>query len=329
MSEVSPAQTALSEWYKCERERMSSLSRRAAAAVWASICVCVAQVLFTAVTLHSLVSDYGRSGYGRSDHSIAVAILLWAIAKAVVAVFVWVQARVGVADVRALVPAKANEIPEIVDIVEQLSDKMGMAVPDISYWVSNQPGSASVVEVGSRTRLLLSVNVLIDVKRCASAVRGLLAHELAHIRHQDTHVWSIVTKIAVPLRTVLAVMILISLGLAVVVNILTSGWPWNWDTYLITPSGAIPYGVVILLSYAVKLHQRAEVLADCAGVLATGSEDVRAALMRYVAKEEFDVEHEEQEQAANPSDERHPTRRSRLKRIEQFEVMAACPHPSH
>lgn len=318
MSETGPVQTTLSEWYKCERERLSSLSRRAVIAVWVSIWICVAQGLFTAAILHSIVSDHWRS-----DHLFAVAMLLWAIAMAVVAVFVWVRSRVGAADFRALVSVKAHDIPEIVNIIEQLSDKMGMAVPDIGYWLSIQPGSASVVEVGSRTRLQLSINVLTDMKRYPSAVRGLLAHELAHIRHQDTHVWSIITSIAVPLRTVLAVMICIALGLAVVANIGINGWPWNWNIRLFSTPNIIPFMVAMLLSYAVKLYQRAEVLADCAGVLATGFEDVRAALMRYVPEdEEIDIEHEERGGTGDLFDERHPTRTLRLTKIEQFEVMA-------
>ena len=319
MSEPTASSTTLSEWYSSERERLSSLSTRARAAVGLAVTICVAQL---AVTV-ALFQDVYRWTW--SVHSLdMIALFLWTLALALIAVAVWVRARVGAASTTDLQPVSANDIPEIADIVYRLSDKMGLPKPRISYWCSIRPGSASIVDIRTRTRLLLSVNVLIDARHRTPAVRGLLAHELAHILHGDTNVWWIVSKIAVPLRAVLAVMIGISLLVVALASSFVHGFPWNWEIRWFSTPNFVPFLTTLLLSYPVKLNQRAEVLADCAAVLATGAEDVRAALIRYVPEDDSqDVEHEQwAEGHADLFDKPHPTRTLRLARLDRFETMA-------
>lgn len=316
MTQQDVTKCALVDWYESERRGASYRSRKAAAAVWGSIAITVLQLLGTVFIVGFEYDEL----FGGLPGAL---LLCWTLVVAGIAVTVWCRTKVGASSIKGLIAVDAIRIPDIVEVIEALGLKMDLRTADIGYWLSIHPGSASVVETGSGIRLQLSVNVVADARRDRAAVRGLLAHELAHILHEDTNVWWIVKRVAVPLRAVLMSMIGIAFAVAALTSMFFHGWPWNWDLRVFTYPNVVPYLLTLLLSYAVKLYQRAEVLADCAAVLATGSDDVRASLARYLPEDdEQDVKYEkERGEHSDIHDDLHPTKASRLARILEFEAM--------
>ena len=312
--ESEPHHPSLVDWYESERHCVSSRAKRAAAAVWIAVATTVVQLLASFIIFQFVVDGF-------LDYLYVLLMQIWFALIAIIALTVWIRTQVGVSSVRGLLNTDPKDIPDISEVVERLCQNMNLPISRITYWLSIQPGSASVVTTKSSIRLRLSVNVLADAKRNPAAVRGLLAHELAHVRHQDTNVWWTVNRIAVPLRAVLAVMIGVSILITALMSVFSHGWPWNWDIRLFTTPNFIPYVLTLLLSYAIKSYQKAEVLADFAAVLATSTEDVRAALKQYVPEDdEQEIEHEKMRgEHGDLFDNLHPTRTARLARLHQFE----------
>ncbi len=140
------------------------------------------------VALTALFIFVGDAVGGRGGAMIA-----FVLALVMNAVSYWFSDKIvlGMYGARALSPADA---PDLYRLVERLSERAGIPVPRLYVVPGEQPNAFATGRDPAHAAVAVTAGLLhlLDTEE----VEGVLAHEIAHIRHRDTLTMTVVATIA-------------------------------------------------------------------------------------------------------------------------------------
>jgi heat shock protein HtpX len=90
--------------------------------------------------------------------------------------------------------ATRQEAPALYGIVEQLSDRAGLPMPKVYLMQSDQPNAFATGRNPENAAVAATTGLLRHLT--PEEVAGVMAHELAHVRHRDTLIMTITATIA-------------------------------------------------------------------------------------------------------------------------------------
>jgi heat shock protein HtpX len=143
-------------------------------------------VLMTAITLLFVwVGDLvgGRQGM----------IVFLAIAAAMNFFTYWFSDKMVLKMYRAQ-PVTREQAPELVDIVESLTQRAGLPMPRVCIIQSDSPNAFATGRNPQNAAVAVTTGILRILNR--DEIEGVLGHELGHVRHRDILLSSIVATIA-------------------------------------------------------------------------------------------------------------------------------------
>jgi heat shock protein HtpX len=97
-------------------------------------------------------------------------------------------------------PLEPGEAPELVADVEDLSQRAGLPVPRLYLIASAQPNAFATGRSPRHSAVAVTEGLLAAMPR--EQVRGVLAHELAHIRNRDVLVATIAAMVAAAISAI-------------------------------------------------------------------------------------------------------------------------------
>ncbi len=105
----------------------------------------------------------------------------------------WFSDRIALAVNRAR-PVTREELPEVYDIVEELTRKAGMPMPRIYVIPSGSPNAFATGRGPQHAAVAVTEGILQILDR--RQLRAVLGHELAHVRNRDTLISTIAAAVA-------------------------------------------------------------------------------------------------------------------------------------
>ena len=143
----------------------------------------------------------------------------------------WFSDRIALKMSRAR-PLEPGEAPELVADVEELSGRAGIPVPRLFLMPSEQPNAFATGRSPKHAAVAVTEGLLALMPR--EQVRGVIAHELAHVRNRDV----LVTTIAA----------MIGAAISAIANFLQFQWLFGGGDDDESPLGAIGSIVAILVA---------------------------------------------------------------------------------
>ncbi|MGC8784927.1 MAG: zinc metalloprotease HtpX [Armatimonadota bacterium] len=121
------------------------------------------------------------------------AMIAFALALVMNFVSYWFSDKIvlGMYGARALSPAEA---PDLYRLVERLSDRAGIPVPRLYVVPGEQPNAFATGRDPAHAAVAVTAGLLHLLN--TEEVEGVLAHEIAHIKHRDTLTMTVVATIA-------------------------------------------------------------------------------------------------------------------------------------
>ena len=92
------------------------------------------------------------------------------------------------------VPVTREELPQVYEIVEELTQKTGMPMPRIYLSPEMQPNAFATGRSPDHAAVAVTQGILKVLDR--DELRGVLAHELSHVRNRDILIGSVAAAIA-------------------------------------------------------------------------------------------------------------------------------------
>ena len=111
----------------------------------------------------------------------------------------WVSDRIALKMSRAR-PLEAGEAPDLVADVEELSTRAGIPVPRLYVMPSEQPNAFATGRSPKHAAVAVTEGLLALMPR--EQVRGVIAHELAHVRNRDVLVTTIAAMIGAAISAI-------------------------------------------------------------------------------------------------------------------------------
>ncbi len=143
----------------------------------------------------------------------------------------WFSDRIALKMSRAR-PLEPGEAPELVADVEELSGRAGIPVPRLFVMPSEQPNAFATGRSPKHAAVAVTEGLLALMPR--EQVRGVIAHELAHVRNRDV----LVTTIAA----------MIGAAISAIANFLQFQWLFGGGDDDESPLGAIGTIVAVLVA---------------------------------------------------------------------------------
>ncbi|HSA92916.1 MAG TPA: zinc metalloprotease HtpX [Terriglobales bacterium] len=142
--------------------------------------------LLTAMTL--LLMMLGRAFGGPNG-------MVWALGLAVVMNFVayFYSDKLALAAYRAQ-PATREQLPQVYDTVERLTQRMGMPMPKLYVIPTDSPNAFATGRNPNHASVAVTVGILKLLNN--EELEGVLAHELGHVKNRDILISSIAATLA-------------------------------------------------------------------------------------------------------------------------------------
>ncbi len=173
---------------------------------------------------------------------------------------------------RYAVPLSPTSVARIETAITDLVSPLGLSTERLSYWLL--PSACDAIPSVSGTKdpgeanLVLPLGFLAVLRSNPDGARAMLAHELAHVAHRDTHLWSLSNAVAGPIKILIVIAIVGGLF------------------------GQDPFGAFIRVAalggflYSINRGARdAEDLADLVAMNLVGFEPLKDALEKYCSAE--------------------------------------------
>ena len=145
------------------------------------------------------------------------------------------------------------------EMVDELASRAGIETPRLMVYPSQMPNAFALA--GRRRRSVVAVSTALAQLMSAREMRGIVAHEIAHLRHRDSFV-SLAAGIAVQTITFTSQAVLILLALLSFTGLVTGA---VWPALLLL--AAAPTGASLLQAGLMRTRER---LADEAAAELTG-----------------------------------------------------------
>ena len=111
----------------------------------------------------------------------------------------WFSDKLAIKAARA-VPASREELPEVYEIVEELTSKAGMGMPNIYVSPEAQPNAFATGRSPDHAAVCVTRGILQVLNR--DELRGVLAHELSHVKNRDILIGSVAAAVALAITFV-------------------------------------------------------------------------------------------------------------------------------
>src|SRR6478736_1669709 len=111
----------------------------------------------------------------------------------------WFSEKLAIKAAKA-VPASREELPEVYAIVEELTSKAGMAMPKIYVSPEAQPNAFATGRSPDHAAVCVTRGILQVLNR--DELRGVLAHELSHVKNRDILIGSVAAAVALAITFV-------------------------------------------------------------------------------------------------------------------------------
>jgi heat shock protein HtpX len=161
---------------------------------------------------------------------------------------------------------KPGENPWLENTVKELADKSGLPMPKLAIVNNNSPNAFTFGRTSSSAVLAVHTGLLASLSQ--DEVRGVIAHELGHIKHKDYVVMTVLS--ALPLLAYLAAQALLTAGR--VSSYSRRGGRDNNPGAALIIGGLIAFVVYIISFLAVmRLSRLREHFADSYSAYLTGS----------------------------------------------------------
>jgi heat shock protein HtpX len=105
----------------------------------------------------------------------------------------WMSDTLAIKAARA-VPASREELPQVYEIVEELTQASGMPMPRIFVSPETQPNAFATGRNPDHSAVCVTQGILQVLDR--EELRGVLAHELSHVRNRDVLITSVAAAVA-------------------------------------------------------------------------------------------------------------------------------------
>jgi heat shock protein HtpX len=111
----------------------------------------------------------------------------------------WFSDKLAIKAARA-VPASREELPEVYAIVEELTSNAGMPMPRIYVSPEAQPNAFATGRSPDHAAVVVTRGILQVLDR--DELRGVLAHELSHVKNRDILIGSVAAAVALAITFV-------------------------------------------------------------------------------------------------------------------------------
>jgi heat shock protein HtpX len=111
----------------------------------------------------------------------------------------WFSDKLAIKAARAQ-PVSREELPEVYEIVEELTSKAGMPMPKIYVSAEAQPNAFATGRSPKHAAVCVTRGILQVLDR--DELRGVLAHELSHVRNYDILIGSVAAAVALAITFV-------------------------------------------------------------------------------------------------------------------------------
>lgn len=111
----------------------------------------------------------------------------------------WFSDKLAIKAARAQ-PVSREELPEVYEIVEELTSKAGMPMPKIYLSAEAQPNAFATGRSPNRAAVCVTQGILKVLDR--DELRGVLAHELSHVKNYDILIGSVAAAVALAITFV-------------------------------------------------------------------------------------------------------------------------------
>lgn len=172
-------------------------------------------------------------------------------------------------------------------IMYNVSRKMNIDLQIMHFWIPNlsylSSPFPSITVIGRDIYFIIPAPALTFAREQSNVIEAVLAHEFAHVHHNDVTLWPLTQDIVKGLYMYFAVCTIIGFLTVVIFAAIEFGMPWNWPIRDL--SKQMPIAAFMGVKYCehvLSVRRRSEIMADILAARTVGHKSIIAALSNLV-----------------------------------------------